>query len=319
VNGRIMSKLDLLATVNIYGEHYFTVYRRYNNVNEIVIEDYNGDIYLHKDIPVYKSLQTILCLNDKQMSNRYVERVFSFKYNGKPPTMTREVTEMLWSEIQELWYGVDMDVRGILEDFYRIRRSNKRWKMEEDDREEGELKEAEEVVSMDEERNNKEKNETSDKKDAKEDSGELKEEVSREPKEEVSRELKEEVSREPKEEVSNDYIHKKCDSLSPLSDIDVANILLHLRHFSEHTNQTHYPNTSSTCLTKTIENSTTNRNENTEELSNEVCCTMKRKYDEVSNDFDSRDEEEDNEGTTKELSNYMVLRNGTKIYRITQK
>lgn len=149
VNGKMIKKLDLIAIIYIYDEEYFTVYRRYNNVYEIVIKDYNNDIYVRKDEPIYQSLQNILCLSDEQMENIYTMNAISFKHNSLLPSSMNHLEEMYWSDIQLEWYGLSMNVGGILDEYYnhkKRRQSEKEVVSEsdddtDDDDDKGELKE----------------------------------------------------------------------------------------------------------------------------------------------------------------------------------
>lgn len=125
VNGKMIKKLDLIGIIHIYDEEYFTVYRRYNNVYEIVIKDYNNDIYVRKDEPIYKSLQNILCLSDDQMENIYTMNAISFKHNSLLPSSMNHLEEMYWSDIQSEWYGLSMNVGGILEEYYNQKKRRK--------------------------------------------------------------------------------------------------------------------------------------------------------------------------------------------------
>lgn len=152
VNGKVVKKLDLIAIIYIYDEEYFTVYRRYNSVYEIVIRDYNNDIYVRKDEPIYCSIQDILCLSDEQMENMRTVNAVSFKYNNKLDTNLYQLEKMLWTDIQMKWYGLVMNMNGILNEYYN--RKNKRMNnksldldsdSDSDDNGEGELKETNEV------------------------------------------------------------------------------------------------------------------------------------------------------------------------------
>jgi hypothetical protein len=119
VHDRILQKLDLIGTVSVYGSPYFTVYRRYNNVHEMIVVDYNGDVYLQKDLTFTESIRRILCLSHEQMADLRVVSAFSFKHQAPPPTMIHRIPDMEWSAIQEMWFGVDVCVEGILTDFHR--------------------------------------------------------------------------------------------------------------------------------------------------------------------------------------------------------
>jgi hypothetical protein len=119
VNGYVTRKMDFLGTVTICGRHYFNVFRRYNNVYEIVIEDLNGDYHFHKDYTVRQSLQRILCLSDEQMQDIHIHNVTSFKHNSCPLTMN-DAPNMRWTEIQAQWQAAAMEFRGILEEYHAL-------------------------------------------------------------------------------------------------------------------------------------------------------------------------------------------------------
>ena len=119
VNGQVTRKMDFLGTVTICGRQYFNVFRRYNNVYEIVIEDFNGDYHFHKDYTVRQSLQRILCLSDEQMQGIYAHNVTSFKHNSCPLTM-KDAPTMRWSEVQAQWQAAAMEFRGILEEYHAL-------------------------------------------------------------------------------------------------------------------------------------------------------------------------------------------------------
>jgi hypothetical protein len=117
IDGHIVHKLDQIATIHINNRYYFTVFRRYNSPYNIVIEDYNGDIYLHKDQMVRSSLKTIMCMSDHEISNMYTWNATSYKYNGPPPSTDKDIADMRWSEIQGLYHEVSVNFGGI---FYGI-------------------------------------------------------------------------------------------------------------------------------------------------------------------------------------------------------
>ncbi len=149
VNGKVVKKLDLIAIIYIYDDEYFTVYRRYNSVYEIVIMDYNNDIYVRKDEPIYRSIQDILCLSDEQVENMRTENAVTFKYNMGLDTNLYHLEKMLWTDIQMKWYGLVMNMSGILNEYYNRKRKRMNDKSSDSnsdsDNEEGELKEINEV------------------------------------------------------------------------------------------------------------------------------------------------------------------------------
>jgi hypothetical protein len=117
VDGNIIHKLDQIATIHINNRYYFSVFRRYNSPYNIVIEDYNGDIYLHKDQTVRSSLKTIMCLPDYEISNMYTWNATSYKHNGPLPSTDKDIADMYWSEVQGLYHAVSVNFGGI---FYSI-------------------------------------------------------------------------------------------------------------------------------------------------------------------------------------------------------
>lgn len=119
-NGHVTRKLDFLGTVSVYGQHYFNVWRRYNNVYEIVLEDFAGDFHFHKDYTVRKSIQKVLCLYDEQIRGIYTIDAVSFKHRA---SISEDVTSMRWTEIEHRWYALDMNLGGILQDFHRVSRT----------------------------------------------------------------------------------------------------------------------------------------------------------------------------------------------------
>lgn len=118
VNGRIIHKLDLIGIVKICGLHYFNVYRRYNNVYEIVIEDSNGDFYLQRDNRLRDSVGKVLCLSEEQMNSMYTTELYSFRHGGTPPTSSQVPENMSWSEIHREWCGVEINLRGVFEEYH---------------------------------------------------------------------------------------------------------------------------------------------------------------------------------------------------------
>ena len=116
-NGHVTRKLDFLGTIRVYGQHYFNVWRRYNNVYEIVIEDFAGDFHFHKDYTIRESIQKVLCLSDEQIHGLYTIDAISFKHRAD---VSEDVTSMRWTEIEHRWYALDLNVGGIHRDFHRI-------------------------------------------------------------------------------------------------------------------------------------------------------------------------------------------------------
>ena len=119
LNGYTTKKLDFLGTIHIYGVHYFNVFRRYNSVYEIVLEDFHGDFHFHKDYTIRQSLQHILCLSNEQMEGLYTRHATSFKHGSCPMTSMHDAPNMHWSELQQQWQAAALDFGGILEDYHQ--------------------------------------------------------------------------------------------------------------------------------------------------------------------------------------------------------
>lgn len=113
IDGQITHKLDYIATININDRQYFTVFRRYNSPYNIVIEDYNQDIYFHQDHTVRTSLKTILCLTDYITSNIFTRNATSYKHNGPVPSILYDIADMRWSELQSQYQAVNINFGGI--------------------------------------------------------------------------------------------------------------------------------------------------------------------------------------------------------------
>jgi hypothetical protein len=113
INGKITSKLEKIATIYIKGRHYFNVYRRFNSTYNILIEDNNKDIYIHQDYTLISSVKTILCLPNKDYNNVQVNNVYSYKYNGPIPSSTDSIINMRWTEIQNKYIEISINLEGI--------------------------------------------------------------------------------------------------------------------------------------------------------------------------------------------------------------
>lgn len=115
VAGQITNKLDHISTIYFNGIRCINVFRRYNSVYNIVIEDSNG-IYLHQDHTVRKSLETVLCLPQYEAANIYTLGVTSYKHNGPPPYLNSDIADMRWTEIQANYQAVSVNFGGIFND-----------------------------------------------------------------------------------------------------------------------------------------------------------------------------------------------------------
>lgn len=113
VDGGITYKLDFIAKIQINDWFFFNVFRRYNSPYNFVIEDHCGDVYLHQDYTVRKSLQTVLCLSDTDARNLYTRSSFSYKHTGPVPSLTEDLADLRWSEIQSRYLAVSVNFGGV--------------------------------------------------------------------------------------------------------------------------------------------------------------------------------------------------------------
>lgn len=105
INGKIVCKFDHIATIYMNDRYYFNVFRRYNSDYNILIEDYNGDIYLHQDYTVKESISTILCVE----TNIYTLEAISYKHNGPVPSVHPDIADMRWTEVHEKYQAVHVN------------------------------------------------------------------------------------------------------------------------------------------------------------------------------------------------------------------
>ena len=115
INGHILHKLDLIGTITIHDQPYFTVYRRYNNLHEIVVVDYHGDIYLQKDLSLSESLSRILCIPRERVSRAHIHSVISFLHRSELPSGTYGLLERTWTEIQQMGHGIVLSLEGVFD------------------------------------------------------------------------------------------------------------------------------------------------------------------------------------------------------------
>jgi hypothetical protein len=114
IDGEQVCKLDYIATIYINDYMYFTVYRRYNNPYEIIVEDYAGEHHFHKDLTIKESIASILCLSDDEAEKMYIVSAVSFEYNMYIYDDTLKYT---WVQMASTYSGVYLKLAGILEAF----------------------------------------------------------------------------------------------------------------------------------------------------------------------------------------------------------
>jgi hypothetical protein len=133
VNGAVVSKLDHIATIAINGRQYFNVYRRYNSSYNIIIEDTNCDVYLHEDRTIRSSLAQILCLPYWESGNIYTWNATSYMHNGPPPSVTMDIADMYWTEVQDRYQAVAVNFGGIFHSLHSVAEETYEDVKEEDD------------------------------------------------------------------------------------------------------------------------------------------------------------------------------------------
>ena len=122
VNNSVISKFDHIATIYIDGRYYFKVFRRYNSDFNIMIQDYNDDIYLHQDFIVKESLNTIMCTQ----SNMYTMDGISIKHNGPIPSLIPDIENMRWTEVHGKYQTVIVNIHQEIESNYTILRNGRK-------------------------------------------------------------------------------------------------------------------------------------------------------------------------------------------------
>jgi hypothetical protein len=99
------SKYDLIAIVHIFETEYYRIYRRYNDLYEIVIIDYLGALhYQTKDVTVSATLMNMLCLD--AMTDLVAINAHSFTHCSDTPLLLSEIPYMTWVHIQKHWNSI---------------------------------------------------------------------------------------------------------------------------------------------------------------------------------------------------------------------
>ena len=93
----------------IEGSNKMSLAVRSNSDYNIIVQDYNNDIYLHQDYTVRDSIHTILCLQ----SNMYTIGATSYKHNGPVPSLFPDIADMRWTEIHGKYQTVSVNFGGV--------------------------------------------------------------------------------------------------------------------------------------------------------------------------------------------------------------
>ena len=93
IHGEITYKLNHIATIFVNGRNYFNIFRRYNSPYNIIIEDYNEDIYLRENNSIRTLLQSVMCLSDHDTNEMYTINAFSYHNNGPIPSIFPDILD----------------------------------------------------------------------------------------------------------------------------------------------------------------------------------------------------------------------------------
>lgn len=115
VNGSPVCKIDYIASIQIHSTHYFNVYRRYNNVYEIIVEDYRGEFHVFKDMPLRDIIASILCLPVCEYYSMSVLTAYSYGHNS--PIYSDFVINAPVSHIHSHYNGISVNLQGVLLDY----------------------------------------------------------------------------------------------------------------------------------------------------------------------------------------------------------
>lgn len=112
IDGVPVPKYDFIANIKINGMPYFSVYRRYNNIYEFVVEDYRGDFHVFMNQPIRTIVANLLCLTNQEHNDMSVSNATSFGHNA--PIHGDDVINMPLSVVQTRYVGVTVNLYNIL-------------------------------------------------------------------------------------------------------------------------------------------------------------------------------------------------------------
>lgn len=112
VDGVPVPKYDYIANIKINSMPYFTVYRRYNNIYEFVVEDYRGDFHVFMNQPIRTIVANLLCLTNQEHDDMSVSNATSYGHNA--PIYGDDVINMPLSVVQTRYVGVTVNLYNIL-------------------------------------------------------------------------------------------------------------------------------------------------------------------------------------------------------------
>lgn len=112
IDGAPVHKFDHVAQIKINGTQYFTVYRRYNNIYEFVVEDYRGEFHVFMNEPIRSIVSKLLCLSNQEHNDMAVAYATSYGHNS--PLYGDDVINMPLSVLQNRYVGVNVNLYNVL-------------------------------------------------------------------------------------------------------------------------------------------------------------------------------------------------------------
>ena len=104
--GQSVHKLETLGTVFIDNLKTFNVFRRCNNVYEILLESDDHTIHFHKNYYVLESLHRLL---GSQMEHLEVVAVYSYRHHGALVSPEAcHIPTLRWDELHQMWSGASI-------------------------------------------------------------------------------------------------------------------------------------------------------------------------------------------------------------------
>lgn len=115
INGEITMKVDALARIDLYGFWYYTIFRRYNSVYDILVEDIHKNVVLvEKSTTTMRQIITQLHNLDHISSNMiYIANNHSMEHSCSSQEITLTALDRPLLEIQRLYTGLYLNLEGI--------------------------------------------------------------------------------------------------------------------------------------------------------------------------------------------------------------
>ncbi len=108
IDGNIVIKYDHIGTINYNNHRKLNVYRRYNSLFSIIIEDECLNYYVQPDLSIRQSLGNALYLSHEDVHQLHSSKCLSIQHGVDVNSMS--IMELTWSQIQELYSSIIIDV-----------------------------------------------------------------------------------------------------------------------------------------------------------------------------------------------------------------